>query len=190
MDHAKRRTTWTSVGTALRLASHGFKVFPLAPEEFNPIDGYGSHFSNAAEATKNKDQIRKWWHKCPDAVPAIQTGPESGILAVQLWDEDGIVEFRRQSEMFFNLGTPHLTLRWFDGMPVQIFLYRWPDSVSMSELKEKWDEKWGDLLVLENDGGIPFPTYIHIPAPRELNLLASIPELPIWLARELTKFPF
>ena len=62
---------------ALYYAEMGLAVFPLRPGSKKPATATGFK-----EATTNKDQIEKWWTKCPDYNIGIATGDMSGGLVV------------------------------------------------------------------------------------------------------------
>lgn len=54
---------------ALEYAAAGFRVFPLAAGDKNPITQHGFH-----DATTDKEQIRRWWKKRPRSNIGIATG--------------------------------------------------------------------------------------------------------------------
>lgn len=74
----------TLVESALEYASRGLKVFPA---HYNPSDTGPGSFSPLVAggrnaATRDENQISKWWTDFPDAMIALSTGTASGLLAV------------------------------------------------------------------------------------------------------------
>jgi hypothetical protein len=64
---------------ALRYASMGFSVFPCEPRGKEPRTRHG-----CKDATREPDQIRKWWTRCPESNVAIATGAISGMLVLDI----------------------------------------------------------------------------------------------------------
>lgn len=62
---------------ALRYADMGFAVFPVMPGGKEPLTSNG-----CKAATTDKQQIKNWWEKWPDANIGIGTGSVSGGLVV------------------------------------------------------------------------------------------------------------
>lgn len=62
---------------ALRYADMGFAVFPVRPAGKEPLTSNG-----CKAATTDKQQIKNWWEKWPDANIGIGTGSVSGGLVV------------------------------------------------------------------------------------------------------------
>lgn len=90
----------TQLSRALRYASHGWRVLPLHTIK----DGHctcnaGRACSRAGkhpltkhgvrDATTDPDQIRAWWKKWPNANIGIATGPESGIIVIDIDPRNG-----------------------------------------------------------------------------------------------------
>lgn len=74
----------TLLDAALLYASAGFAVFPLRPQSKEPIGG--SH--GCKDATKDVKLIKEWWSATPHANVGIATGPESGVVVLDV-DEKG-----------------------------------------------------------------------------------------------------
>ena len=70
------------VQAALKLAAHGYAVFPCAPRGKQPITANG-----CKDATRDPEQIRAWWQRTPAANIGIATGKPSGIVVLDV-DED------------------------------------------------------------------------------------------------------
>ncbi|MEX5266293.1 bifunctional DNA primase/polymerase [Kocuria sp. CPCC 204721] len=67
------------VEIALDYATKGYAVFPLQPGRKDPMSG--SH--GFKDATRDQDQIKRWWASHPDANIGIATGT-SGLMVVDL----------------------------------------------------------------------------------------------------------
>jgi len=64
---------------ALRYASLGWKIFPLAAGKKTPCTAHG-----VKDATTDEKQIRAWWERWPNANIAVACGKESGIYVVDV----------------------------------------------------------------------------------------------------------
>src|SRR3990167_10472911 len=69
---------------SLRYAEKGWNVFPLVPNNKNPLTQNGFK-----DATKNPDQIRAWWEDKPLANIGIATGKESGFFVIDIDVKNG-----------------------------------------------------------------------------------------------------
>jgi len=70
------------VSAALGLARAGIPVFPVDAKK-HPLVKWKD------AATTDQGQVRKWWKKWPDAMPAFPTGEPSGIAVLDLDRKDG-----------------------------------------------------------------------------------------------------
>jgi hypothetical protein len=70
--------------TAVRLARHGFFVFPCRPREKAPATPNG-----LKDAKRDEAAIRAAWGKHPDLNLAVRTGKESGIVVLDVDGDDG-----------------------------------------------------------------------------------------------------
>lgn len=62
---------------ALHYAELGFAVFPLKPRDKTPLTHHG-----CKDATTDKQQIKKWWNRCPDSNIGLATGAISQNICV------------------------------------------------------------------------------------------------------------
>lgn len=83
------RTDFTSKKqAALYYANQGWAVFPLKPNGKTPITEHGFK-----DATRDVDQITKWWTDTPDANIGVPTGSVSGFWVIDVDrknDKDGL----------------------------------------------------------------------------------------------------
>lgn len=120
-----------SEGIALRYASLGRAVFPLAPNSKAPLipktrGGRGCH-----DATVNIETIEGWWHDCPKANVGIATGPASGMWVLDVdpfsspqgsdWlaamqDRNGPLPVTPEARTL--KGGRHICFLWDDAYPV------------------------------------------------------------------------
>ncbi|MCE5237147.1 phage/plasmid primase, P4 family [bacterium] len=77
-------STRVFVETALAYAARGWPVFPLRPRAKRPQNEHG-----VTEATTDPAQIRAWWGKWSLANVGIACGPTSGLLVLDVDDEEG-----------------------------------------------------------------------------------------------------
>lgn len=70
------------VFAALNLARAGIPVFPVDAKKHPLVKWKGA-------ATTDEGQVRKWWKRWPDAMPAFPTGEPSGIAVLDLDRKDG-----------------------------------------------------------------------------------------------------
>ncbi|ODT17496.1 MAG: hypothetical protein ABS35_25715 [Kaistia sp. SCN 65-12] len=112
-----------NLAVALDLARCGFPVFPCQANK-RPHTQAGFH-----AASKDLDQIRRWWARWPDAMPGLPTGAPSGVAVLDLdqhrADEDGIEALRTMgldpdALSPLSIATPsggrHIYFRWAEGM--------------------------------------------------------------------------
>jgi hypothetical protein len=69
-----------------------WSVFPVGRNKI-PLTPHGRN-----DATCNEDKIREWSDQFPDANIAIATGKESGLLVIDVDDEEGAENFRKLKE--------------------------------------------------------------------------------------------
>ena len=70
------------VSAALDLARAGIPIFPVDAKK-HPLVKWKD------AATTDESQIRKWWNRWPEAMPAFPTGEPSGIAVLDLDRKDG-----------------------------------------------------------------------------------------------------
>lgn len=71
--------------TALNLIEKGYAVFPLAPKKKTPITEHGFR-----DASKDPDQIKKWWTEHPDANIGIACGePSTHLIVIDVDNKHG-----------------------------------------------------------------------------------------------------
>jgi hypothetical protein len=78
---------------ALVFAREGIPVFPCVADGKRPLTGSGFH-----EATRDTDQVRRWWSRWPRANIGMPTGAPSGIDVVDIdvaTTESGFAAFER-----------------------------------------------------------------------------------------------
>jgi hypothetical protein len=63
---------------ALEYAGYGIPIFPCKQNKA-PLTKNGFK-----EATADKEQIREWWHRWPEAMIGIPTGTASGIVVIDI----------------------------------------------------------------------------------------------------------
>jgi hypothetical protein len=69
---------------ALTYTGRGWQVFPVTRNKL-PLTEHGR-----SDATLDPDQIAAWWQRWPDALASIATGPESGIVALDIDVDDTV----------------------------------------------------------------------------------------------------
>lgn len=122
-----------SEGVAFRYAQLGYAVFPLAPKAKRPAipkaaphNGRGCH-----DATRDIEQIEKWWKTYPQANVGIATGPVSNCWVLDVDPEtspDGAAWLAAREAEFGALpstpeaktlkGGRHLVFKWNAEFPV------------------------------------------------------------------------
>ncbi len=96
---------------ALELTKNGFSVFPCHPATKAPLPGV----KWGEQATKERDQILRWWADYPDAMPGLPTGFKNGVSVVDLdvhKGKDGVSAYR---EMGFEPNEAGLVVRTASG---------------------------------------------------------------------------
>lgn len=76
--------TQDNLVTALKLAKAGLPVFPAHASNKRP---HVKDWPNVA--TTDVDQLKSWWRKWPDAMPALPTGERSGVAVLDVDMKDG-----------------------------------------------------------------------------------------------------
>lgn len=71
-----------NMAAALKLAEAGYPVFPVSQER-RPLVKW------KAAATDDPAQVRRWWSKWPDAMPAMPTGSKSGVSVLDIDRKNG-----------------------------------------------------------------------------------------------------
>lgn len=118
-------------GLALRYASLGFAVFPLAPNSKVPLISKKDGGRGCHDATKDIEQIEAWWNGEPKANVAIAAGPMSGCWVLDVdpeTDPEGAAWLAAREAEFGPLpvtpeaktlkGGRHLLFAWDDARPV------------------------------------------------------------------------
>lgn len=72
---------------ALEYAEAGFAVFPCKPNSKEPLGGQG-----VLDASRNPEQIKKWWAQTPNANIGMAMGSLSGIVGLDIDFKDGARE--------------------------------------------------------------------------------------------------
>lgn len=142
---ATNERTEHNLKCALEAAEEGFPVFPCKDGYKVGSDGkpdrapYTKH--GFKDATTDKEQIRKWWDRLPNAVPAIATGQRSGVVVIDVDrknGKDGVVAlqqlgFEALNQCAFTVQTPsngvHIYFEYEAGMGCQHA--HLPDGVEM-----------------------------------------------------------
>src|SRR4051812_36672631 len=70
---------------ALSYATQGYAVFPLKPNGKYPLTEHGFK-----DASKDGEQIRKWWNEWPEANVGVATGRISGIVVLDIDRKHGV----------------------------------------------------------------------------------------------------
>lgn len=71
------------IATALWYAENGWYVFPLSPGAKEPLIPKSAGGRGLLDATRDADQIRRWWGNCPNANIGIACEP-SGLVVVDV----------------------------------------------------------------------------------------------------------
>ena len=80
-----------NMAAALKLAEAGFPVFPVSQAR-KPLVKWKD------AATDDPTQVRRWWSKWPNAMPAMPTGSRSGVSVLDIDrknGKDGYAELRK-----------------------------------------------------------------------------------------------
>ncbi|APZ54096.1 VapE domain-containing protein [Salipiger abyssi] len=112
-----------NLDVALAWAEVGIPIFPARAESKRPhVTGWQD------KATTDPAQLRRWWRKWPDAMPAIPTGSRSGIAVLDLDRKNGKDGFETLRELGHDpdvlsphvISTPsgggHIYFRHVDGL--------------------------------------------------------------------------
>ena len=112
-------TTTALLDEALRLASLGYRVFPLRPGSKVPLPGtHGVH-----EATTDSSIIEAWWSSNPHANIGLAMGCGVAALdldpgAIQTYGFDSIGELELGMAAYPRQSTPRGGWHWFVREPV------------------------------------------------------------------------
>ena len=82
-------------------------MFPLAPASKEPLAG--SH--GFKDATRDVEQIRRWWTETPDANIGVATGSASGFFVVDIDPRNGGDETLRDLEAEHGPLPPTVTVK-------------------------------------------------------------------------------
>ena len=83
-----------NLDVALAWAEAGIPIFPARAESKRPhVTGWQD------KATTDPAQLRRWWRKWPDAMPAIPTGSRSGVAVLDLDRKNGKDGFQTLREL-------------------------------------------------------------------------------------------
>lgn len=94
LDTTQAETAQDNLDVALVWAKAGIPIFPARAESKSPhINGWKDR------ATTDAAQLRRWWRKWPDAMPAIVTGTRSGIAVLDLDRKNGKDGFKTLREL-------------------------------------------------------------------------------------------
>lgn len=172
------------VTIATSYALRGWRVFPLLGKIPAIPGGAG-----CLDATDDVDAIRAWWRQCPDANIGIATGPDSGLVVVDLDGGDA----RRAWLDLTNRCGPFSTLTAQTGRTdggIHVYL-RWPRGEHVpNHAQGGWSERVLGHRAMEviGDGRyVVAPGSLHKSGARYrwLDADASVAEMPEWLAERL-----
>lgn len=115
MTKHTQKTDFTQA--ALNLARAGIPVFPVDAKKRPLVKWKGA-------AVTSESQIRKWWERWPDAMPAFPTGEPSGIAVLDLDRKDGKDGVEALRELGFEPESPFVVETtsgglhlWFEHKP-------------------------------------------------------------------------
>ena len=77
------------LAAALDYATRGWAVFPLAERSKLPKISKADGGDGFYDATTDEAQIREWWGRWPNANVGIRTGPESGLVVLDIDPDHG-----------------------------------------------------------------------------------------------------
>ncbi len=109
------------VNAALQYARWGWRVFPAVPGRKVPLTKRG-----CLDATTDADQIRAWWTKHPTANVAIATGPESGLVVIDVDSRHGGAQSVEELETLL----PERSVECITGGGCHLY-FRHPDGVDI-----------------------------------------------------------
>lgn len=102
-------------GRALSYAARGLPVFPCRPRGKKPATSHG-----LKDATTDAEHIRAWWEEDPRFNIGLVTGPESGLLVLDLDGDPRVLLGGRP--------VPRTPVQRTGGGGYQVF-FRWPSSL-------------------------------------------------------------
>ncbi|MFU1479058.1 bifunctional DNA primase/polymerase [Roseovarius sp. C7] len=115
-------TIQNNLSAALALAMDGIAVFPVSTRKRPLVKGWQD------KATPDPDQIKAWWAKWPDAMPALQTGKRNGVMVLDVDRKNGKDGFAELAALGLDVDTlsdtqsatagdgRHLYFVWSEGM--------------------------------------------------------------------------
>jgi hypothetical protein len=113
------RSADTRADAALRLMrDYRLPVFPCGRDK-RPLTTHGFK-----DATRDQDQIRRWWTRFPDALIGVPTGSASGLLVIDV-DPAGVDFILGECGDLLGMGRQHNTRRGFH------YLFRMPADLSL-----------------------------------------------------------
>lgn len=86
-----------------KLQEQGYAIFPVAPNQKYPMTSNGFK-----DASNDQQTIERWWSACPEANIGLVTGPESGLLVIDVDvkpNADGLASLQELEEQFGELTT-------------------------------------------------------------------------------------
>lgn len=167
-DHGQSKNT--RLKSALYYAKKGWRVLPL----HRPIDGGcscgkqkcsspGKHPrtpQGVKDATTDLSQIKAWWHKWPDANVGIATGPESGLVVLDVDVDlqkgtDGEASLR---ELEANHGQMPMTVEAETGRGGRHILFHYPE---VGAIKNSAGKVGAGIDVRGDGGYVVAPPSLH-----------------------------
>lgn len=136
---------------ALNYARRGWAVLPTQAKRPLVNGGYGA-------ATTDQATIRAWWHRWPDAEPAIATGMASGLVSL---DIDGLDGAASLSQLTQSAPLPETPLLWTGNDTNRQFLF------SVSAPTPTRIRALPGLDVLGNKSYVVVPPAVHPTTGRE-----------------------
>ena len=186
----------TPLQAALTYAAHGWAVFPChtitssgcscgagdchSPGK-HPITRRGLH-----DASSDRDQLRVWWARNPDANVAIRTGGQSGLVVLDVDpDHDGMRSLRTLVDQY---GKMPAGPRVRTGSGGWHLYFQHPDE----NIRNSAGTRLGPGIDIRADGGyvIAPPSHHRSGAVYEWRGLdLDVPRLPDWTLERLTLAP-